>query len=581
MCHTLKGTLVMICISYTIQRNGFYYFNYRQPTNQIIYRKSLKTDSARYCKELVGKIMKQIGLLKRMNILMDKDQLKQILDSILKSEVSHIKKTAKAALYPSSNESNALKKQYIALTSSARYYNHNVQQSQAMAHVGLDIPEKPIPTFKDYTVQNLIKNRDNRHYFSSWDEEEEQYIIDDDFLFIEHEPEYIAHEIDMKALKTQAINLKNLIASDRTKEAKESLDGIIESFTTNQLVTKQAAQVTSTKPKFSSLLNPYIEKLTIKNITEYRRHMKFFEYFLGDYHVDQIDRKQLDKMMGTFANMPLAQLDAKKGGSKSYIYKDYSLEKRINIALESDVEHLYLPSTRYIKSAEKVLTNFFLYLRKEDLIENDPVSSMLFDAKKVSKNKGYKRNKFSKKIASMIIDHCIKDTRNELHWATLIMAHTGARNSEVLQLRRQDIFRDDDSKILCFKITDKAGKTKTESSNRLIPIHSKLISLGFEDFYSNISSEKIFTKSVDNLNNWFNGLRTELCIPALSQNNELQDLYSFRHNVGSYLTIKNQSQKMINALLGHSNSDIGGNYTHIDNEDIAELKSVIENISYE
>jgi integrase len=577
----------MAHIQHTIQRNGYYYFNYRLPTSKKLYRRSLKTDSYRYCKKIIGNIMKHIEVLKRMNILVDAVQLKDIVNTILTNEVSHIVRTAKAAIYPLSAEGKSLKKQYIAVTKGARHLNHNIQSSGH--YLGQQIRINEIPSFKDYAASNLVRNVDDRSYFSKWDEDEDQYIIADEFMFVEHEPEYIEHEVDMSILRSQAINLKNFIIAGNNKEAKDSLELIIESFGSEQ--SKEARHkngipspditILDNKPKLSELVKPYIAQLTIKGVPEYKRHMEFFVYFLGERQVDKIGRKELDNVMGTFANMPLKQIDHKKGGVKTNIHKDYSLEERINLALEGKVEHRYLPATKYILSAIKVLRNFFLYLRKEDFIEIDPVSMMLFDAKKVSKNKGYKRTKFSKTLARKITNYCAKDTNNELHWAALIMAYTGSRNSEVMQLRREDILIDEEFNILYFRITDQAGSTKTESSNRIIPIHSKLIELGFNTFYQRIPSGKIFTKSVDNLNNWFKELRLELNIPALSPNNELLDLYSFRHTVRTTLTTNNQSEKMINAITGHSNKDIGGNYTHINIEDIQEIKNVIEHIIYD
>lgn len=67
-------------------------------------------------------------------------------------------------------------------------------------------------------------------------------------------------------------------------------------------------------------------------------------------------------------------------------------------------------------------------------------------------------------------------------WAALIGLHTGARASEVGQLRTADIFVEDG--ILCFRVTDEGEhqRVKTDVSLRTIPVHPDLLALGFAEW---------------------------------------------------------------------------------------------------
>ena len=56
-------------------------------------------------------------------------------------------------------------------------------------------------------------------------------------------------------------------------------------------------------------------------------------------------------------------------------------------------------------------------------------------------------------------------------WVSLIAMYAGARRSEIVQLRAQDIKYDSDSERYYILITELAGSVKTENATRQIPIH--------------------------------------------------------------------------------------------------------------
>lgn len=61
-------------------------------------------------------------------------------------------------------------------------------------------------------------------------------------------------------------------------------------------------------------------------------------------------------------------------------------------------------------------------------------------------------------------------------WGPAVMAYTGARVGEVLQLRKQDVRRQDDHWVIL--ITPEAGTVKG-GRERLVPLHPHLVDLGF------------------------------------------------------------------------------------------------------
>lgn len=68
-------------------------------------------------------------------------------------------------------------------------------------------------------------------------------------------------------------------------------------------------------------------------------------------------------------------------------------------------------------------------------------------------------------------------------WIPIIGMYSGMRREEICQLSASDVKKVDG--IWCFDINDDTGKsTKTKSSVRIVPVHSKLIELGLVDYVS-------------------------------------------------------------------------------------------------
>ncbi len=77
-------------------------------------------------------------------------------------------------------------------------------------------------------------------------------------------------------------------------------------------------------------------------------------------------------------------------------------------------------------------------------------------------------------------------------WVSWICAYTGARITEITQLRKEDILVEDG--IPCIRITPDAGSVKS-GKYRIVPLHSHLIDQGFLNFVKNSPSGYLFIDS--------------------------------------------------------------------------------------
>ncbi|MGZ8220353.1 MAG: DUF6538 domain-containing protein [Methylobacter sp.] len=192
-------------------------------------------------------------------------------------------------------------------------------------------------------------------------------------------------------------------------------------------------------------------------------------------------------------------------------------------------------------------------------------------------------------------------------WLPLIGLYTGARINEICQLNpAHDIRHDADTGIYYFHFTD-AGETakgvsksiKTHSSKRIVPIHSKLIELGFLTYVARIRAHQhkiIFPewkprngKASVNAGKWFIRYLDSLALSDDAEGARLSGFHAFRHTFITY-GIKNKISGIF-AITGHETASVDGfdkmsavakgYWTRNLTEDIEDRKIIVERFIYD
>ncbi len=109
---------------------------------------------------------------------------------------------------------------------------------------------------------------------------------------------------------------------------------------------------------------------------------------------------------------------------------------------------------------------------------------------KVKIRPGSKKRGFTEEEAKLVLRTAAFEKVLSMRWVPWICAYTGARVSEICQLRSQDVFNQDD--IWLIRITGEAGSIKNENSERLVPLHKALLNEGFLDFAKRLPSGPLF-----------------------------------------------------------------------------------------
>lgn len=148
-------------------------------------------------------------------------------------------------------------------------------------------------------------------------------------------------------------------------------------------------------------------------------------------------------------------------------------------------------------------------------------------------------------------------------WTALIALFTGARINAATTLQYGDIIKQDGLDCIYFRQNHSVKHLKTEASERIVPIPSQLLNMGFVDWVK-ARKEKLNTTEDDfifpkcktktgNFENkyWSRGLAVFLKeIGVKSKNGDQLDFHSFRKNASLRLQSVVQIQSFINDIIG-------------------------------
>ncbi|MBT8604891.1 site-specific integrase [Polynucleobacter paneuropaeus] len=176
---------------------------------------------------------------------------------------------------------------------------------------------------------------------------------------------------------------------------------------------------------------------------------------------------------------------------------------------------------------------------------------------------------------------CGKDAA---YWIPLLGLYTGARLSELAQLRASDILEESDIPSISITNLGTNQQLKTSASRRIIPIHSELIRLGFIEYADKIKSNnhdalwpqlsQRKNKPGGYFSNWFGEYKERIGLKGYP------DFHCYRHSVRSQLSDAEVPEHVIDSILGHEIKGSTGTkvYTH---RTLKTLKSALEKLHYQ
>ncbi|MGI2176286.1 site-specific integrase [Shewanella sp. OMA3-2] len=189
------------------------------------------------------------------------------------------------------------------------------------------------------------------------------------------------------------------------------------------------------------------------------------------------------------------------------------------------------------------------------------------------------------------------DKHPDFKWITLLMLYQGLRPSEACQLHSNDITVIDGISVIHVTNEGTSQQLKTTQSKRTVPLHQKLIELGFIDFVqtitdrtskscqlknSHLTNSPLFHYQPSSDGVWshkfcreFGKLLDQLHFIA----GKRPTAYSFRHTFIDELKQLQTEESMVAQLVGHVYHNITyGRYGK--QYDVKTLKPVVDKVSY-
>lgn len=260
-------------------------------------------------------------------------------------------------------------------------------------------------------------------------------------------------------------------------------------------------------------------------------------------------------------------------------------------------------ATLSVKSVNKYLTNMLTFadwlVKQRHVLSVNPFVGCLL---KLESKHQLKRRPFELNEISAILNYKPRhkleaaEFRNAAEWLPGISLFTGMRLDEIASIRLRDVRFEKD--IWFFDLS--SYRLKTDNASRLIPVHSRLIEMGFVDYvdsqrgkgeqflFPELQSEHAVTRRDGPgtpVGKWFN--RTLLDAIGIDKQKEranllLVDFHCCRHTVASRFKFHGVPAYLAKQILGHElDSDITwGVYSGQVSTKLSALKAAIEVLDY-
>ena len=427
-----------------------------------------------------------------------------------------------------------------------------------------DLRNTPNPedTFFALTLEDTIKHLQNNYQAQKYENEEINIIVNK-LNFTPNEEQ--KKEIGKILLDSKINHLKNIYQKIEKEEYKKAK---IQTITNKSNANLQ-------QPQNEENLKKEIEQSSIKTIgnTKERylssqgsiskwsedtlqlniRALKWLERFFQDKDLSTINYDDLIDFRSALLYIP--------DNVQKYFDIDATFDEIVDGTEEQDLKKL---SNNTINKIIQRVNKYLSYMIKLNYMKSLDLTIPKYpdDSKK---REAYTYDEIQK--IKEVVENIEEDK-----FITNIAIYQGMRLKEITQLTKNDIVKIND--IYCIDInTNNEKTTKTKKSVRIIPIHNKLIEIGFLDFVnSKNDGENLFV--IDNLKfTKYYGRKYKDLI------NEEKTFYSLRHSFVNELIQNNQKTEHIQAFVGHS-QDAKITFGYSDPINTKLLKELLEFIDY-
>lgn len=268
---------------------------------------------------------------------------------------------------------------------------------------------------------------------------------------------------------------------------------------------------------------------------------------LGDVPVRQVGTEQARDYKQVLQKLP-ANLNTKP------LYRSKTISQIL--ALKSEAGMSVTTMNNYLAWA----SSFFDWAERNGYADRNPLRKMLLkNPKRPDEARAAYTSEDLQKLFStpQYSDH--RFLHPHYYWLPLLGLHTGARLNELCQLYIKNVRQEDGVWVLDINEAEPDQKIKTPAARRLVPIHPKLIDLGFLRFVEGLRQDgeaRLFPDlkpmrdgAGQAASKWFARYRKPL---GLYNQRPKKDFHSFRTTLINTLKQKGHAEVQVAAIVGHA-----------------------------
>jgi integrase len=249
------------------------------------------------------------------------------------------------------------------------------------------------------------------------------------------------------------------------------------------------------------------------------------------------------------------------------------------------------------------LASFATWLVTNEYIDNEVMSGMYLSVDKNKKNVfPFTERQLQTIFSSSLFGKCVGDRlehkegnvaiRDWRYWMPWIALYSGARLGEIAQLSTTDVRRLHG--VWIFHITEEVAtgegddlkSTKTDGSQRVVPVHSELIKLGFLQYHAEMvargeqrlfpelkrDSRGFFGKASKFFNGYFEAVGVKV--------DKKLNFHSLRHGIADAFRRAGYLDEEFNVLLGHTKRTTTGVYGILPQGVLSQRVEMIEAVRF-
>ncbi|WP_129125946.1 site-specific integrase [Geomonas oryzae] len=301
-------------------------------------------------------------------------------------------------------------------------------------------------------------------------------------------------------------------------------------------------------PTLQAVIQEYTEDRssawTAKTRLEYESYYRLILDVVGNRKVSLIDRSTVRDLRDTLKRLP------------ANLYKKHPKKTIKQVLSLPDIRPM---STTTVNKMLTLFGGLMIHCVKEGYRKNNPAEGLKVKQHRKAQDE---RKAYSHEDLKRIVQALPSpSSKPERYWVPMIGMYSGMRLGEICGLHVSDVKQVDG--VWCFDVNEEGDKRlKTESSNRIIPIHQRLIDLGLLKFVESMKERKsvrlwpaLFRRDTDGycpaLGNWYGRFNRKHIT-----DDPLKTFHSLRHTFADTLKQLGCQESLISELMGHANDSI-------------------------